>query len=122
MATSRFAAIKRQYLFAFLFGPSVLLMVLLKRLGLAPDVAAGLMFLPALAIFIWNRAQGVDRLQGLAAPTLAFSSFMSLFGFTQNKQGATFELLHLMRMVGVFLSIGWLLWFLLFLGGPAKQG
>ena len=120
-AKGRFAAVNRQYLFALLFGPSVLLMVLLKRFGLASDVAAGLMFLPALAIFIWNRAQALDRLQGLAAPTLAFSALMSLFGFTQNKQGEVFELLHLVGMVGVFLSIGWLLWFLLFLGGPAKQ-
>lgn len=97
-------------------------MVLLKRLGLAADVATSLMFLPALAIFIWNRAQGVDRLQGLAAPTLAFTACISLGGFTQYKQGTLFELLHVVGLVGTFLSLGWVLWYLLFLGGPAKQG
>lgn len=96
-------------------------MVLLERFGVASDVATGLMFLPALAIFIWNKAQGVDRLQGLAAPTLAFTAFMSLGGFTQYKQGAMIEMLHLVGLVGTLLSVGWLLWFLLFLGGPAKR-
>jgi hypothetical protein len=121
MATGSFSAIKRQYLFALLFGPSVLLMVLLKRFGVASDVATGLMFLPALAIFIWNRVQGVDRLQGLAAPTLALSGSISLGGFTQYKDGAVFEWLHLVGLIGAILSIGWLFWFLLFPGGRAKQ-
>lgn len=122
MMAGRFTAIRRQYLFVLLLGPSVLLMILLKRFGVASDTATGLMFLPALAIFIWNRAQGVDRLQGLAAPTLAFTACISLGGFTQYKQGTVFELLHVVGLAGTFLSLGWVFWHLLFLGGPAKQG
>lgn len=113
--------IKRHYLFALLMGPSVLLMILLERFGIASDVATGLMFLPALAIFIWNRAQGIDRLQSLAAPTLAFTAGISLGGFTQYKQGAVFELLYLAGLVGAILSLGWVFWHLLFLGGATKQ-
>jgi hypothetical protein len=121
MAVDRLAAVKRHYLFALWLAPGILLMVVLKRLSVAPDIAVGLMFVPALIIFIWNRAQGGDRLQRLAAPTLALSASISLGGFTQYKNGALFELLHLAGLIGVFLSIGWLFWHLLFLGGQAKQ-
>jgi hypothetical protein len=79
------------------------------------------MFLPALAIFVWNRAQGDDRLQGLAAPTLALCLAMSLFGFTQYKQGSLVEAMHLVGLVGMVISTGWLFWFLLSLGGPARR-
>jgi hypothetical protein len=96
-------------------------MVVLGKLGVASDMATGLAFLPALVIFLWNRAKDRDRLQGLAAPTLAFCTFLSLGGFTQYKQGVVFETLHVVGLVGIFLSVGWLLWFLLFLGGPAKR-
>ncbi len=120
-STGKLQGIRRYFLFALMFGPGVLLMLMLGRLGVPSDVRVGLMFVPSLMIFLWNRRRGVDRLEGLAAPNLAFSGFISLGGFAQYKQGPVFELLYLVGATGTVVSIVWVLWFLLFLGGPGKR-
>lgn len=110
-----------QFTLGLLLRPAIGLMLMMKAFNAPDDLAIGAFFLPVLAIYLWNRKSETDRLYGLALPALAFSVSMSVGGYAQHKAGAVLETLHTIGLIGSILSMFWIAWFILFLGGPPKQ-
>ncbi|MEM7665600.1 MAG: hypothetical protein AAF250_07055 [Pseudomonadota bacterium] len=112
---------QRQAAFLILVAPAIGLMLMLEVLGAPSDLAVGFAFIPTLAIYVWSKRSSPDRFLGLENPALIFALSLSLGGYAQYKSGALFEALYLAGATGLVISMGWLLWYWLFLGGPARK-
>ena len=106
--------------FAILFGVALGFNRGLQALGTPKDIAIGLAFLPTAALFVWNQRSKEDQFLGLAPPVVALAVSFSLGGFAQDKPGALYEGMYLAGIIGMTLSLGWTMWFLLYLGGRAR--
>ena len=115
-----FAGVRRTA-FAVLLAPSAVLLLVLGALDVPSDVRLGLLFLPVLALLLWNKSQERDRFHGLALPTFIFASFVSLGGFAEGKSGVLLESLHAAGVAGTIISLVWIMTLLMTLWGAPER-
>ena len=96
-------------------------MLVLKAIGAPAGFPVGLMFIPVLALVLWNRTQEQDRFYGLGLPMLVFISLFSLVGFAEDMSGSVAENLNTVGRIAVCIALFWIMTLLLTLWGTPKR-
>lgn len=112
---------KRYLAFTLLLAPTVGLVILLRSIGASADLALAMAFVPVLAMFVWNARQSQDRFHGMAVPTLSLLFFLGLMGAVIERDGTIYTYLKGIGLVGVLVSLLWVMSLLLGLWGSKKH-